>query len=54
MWELDYDGALLLRIPSESTEAFVASSFYKLSLKRYVRESLSGFVRFNWRKETAA
>lgn len=46
MWGLDYDGALLLRIPSESTEAFVASSFYKLSLKRYVRESLSGFVRF--------
>ncbi len=46
MWELDYDGALLLRIPFESSDSFQASSFYKLSLKRYVREALSGFVRF--------
>lgn len=46
MWELDYDGALLLRIPAEATGTFVASSFYKLSLKRYVREALSGFIRF--------
>ena len=46
MWELDYDGALLLRIPKESTDTFQSSSFYKLSLRRYVREVLPGFVRF--------
>ena len=46
MWELDYDGALLLRIPAEGSDAFVAGSFYKLSLKRYVKETLPGFVRF--------
>lgn len=46
MWELDYDGALLLRIPKESTDTLQSSSFYKLSLRRYVREVLPGFVRF--------
>ncbi len=46
MWELDYDGALLLRIPIDSTGSFQHSSFYKLSLRRYVRETLPGFVRF--------
>lgn len=46
MWELDYDGALLLRIPKESTDILQSSSFYKLSLRRYVREVLPGFVRF--------
>ena len=46
MWELDYDGALLLRTPKESTDALQSSSFYKLSLRRYVREVLPGFVRF--------
>ena len=46
MWELDYDGALLLRIPTESTATLQSSSFYKLSLRRYVREVLPGFVRF--------
>ena len=46
MWELDYDGALLLRIPIETTESLQSSSFYKLSLRRFVREILPGFVRF--------
>ena len=46
MWELDYDGALLLRIPKESTDILQSSSFYKLSLRRYGREVLPGFVRF--------
>ena len=46
MWELDYDGALLLRVPKEETDSLQSSSFYKLSLRRYVREVLSGFVRF--------
>ena len=46
MWELDYDGALLLRASKESTDALQSSSFYKLSLRRYVREILPGFVRF--------
>lgn len=46
MWELNYDGALLLRIPSESTEQFVSGSFFKLSLKRYVREVFPGLIRF--------
>jgi SNF2 family DNA or RNA helicase len=46
MWELDYDGALLLRAPKEATDSLQSSSFYKLSLRRYVREVLPGFVRF--------
>lgn len=46
MWKLDYDGALALFIPKEDTESFQSGSFYKLSLKRYVREVLEGFVRF--------
>ena len=46
MWELDYDGALLLRVPTESTTSLQGSSFYKLSLRRYVREILPGFLRF--------
>ena len=46
MWELDYDGALLLRVPIESTNFLQSSSFYKLSLRRYVHEILPGFVRF--------
>ena len=46
MWELDYDGALFLRIPIDSTSSFQSSGFYKLSLRRYVREVLPGFVRF--------
>lgn len=46
MWELDYDGALLLRIPKDATDSLQSSSFYKLSLRRYVREILPGFVRF--------
>ena len=46
MWEMDYDGSLLLRIPIDSTTTFQGSSFYKLSLRRYVHEVFSGFVRF--------
>ena len=46
MWELDYDGALLLRMSKEATDALQNSSFYKLSLRRYVREVNPGFVRF--------
>ena len=46
MWKLDYDGTLLLRIPAESMETFIGSSFYKLSLKRYVRENSLSLVRF--------
>lgn len=46
MWELDYDGALFLRIPIDSTSSFQSSGFYKLSLRRYVREVFPGFVRF--------
>lgn len=46
MWELDYDGALLLRIPEDATDALQSSSFYKLSLRRYVQQMLPGLVRF--------
>lgn len=46
MWELDYDGALLLRTPNDTTSSLQSSIFYKLSLRRYVREVLPGFVRF--------
>ena len=46
MWALDYDGALLLRIPAGDFDAWAAGSFYKLSLKRYAREAMAGFVRF--------
>ena len=46
MWLLDYDGALLMRLPTEETDAFLAGSFYKLFLRRYVKEALPGFLRF--------
>ena len=46
MWLLDYDGALLMRLAPEETEAFLASGFYKLLLRRYVKEALPGFLRF--------
>ena len=46
MWLLDYDGAMLMRFPPEETDAFQASGFYKLLLRRYVKEVLPGFVRF--------
>ena len=46
MWELDYDGELLLRAAPAATDTLQSSSFYKLSLRRYVREILPGFVRF--------
>ena len=46
MWLLDYDGALLMRLAPEETDALLAGSFYKLSLRRYVKEALPGFLRF--------
>ena len=46
MWLLDYDGALLMRFPAEETDAFLAGGFYKLYLRRYVKEALPGFLRF--------
>ena len=46
MWKLDYDGTLCMYIREEDTSAFVAGTCYKLSLKRYIYEVLSGFVRF--------
>lgn len=46
MWEVDYDGALLLRLSFNETDVFLTSSFYKISLKRFVKESLPGFIRF--------
>ena len=46
MWTLDYDGMLLMRLPPEETEAFSASGFYKLRLKRFVHETQPGFLRF--------
>lgn len=45
-WLLDYDGALYMKIPSEDFEEFCRSAFYKLFLKRYVRDIFDGFVRF--------
>lgn len=46
MWELDYDGALLLRMDAKETETLQISSFYKLFLRRYVHEIFPSFVRF--------
>ena len=45
MWQLDYDGAMLIRM-NESPDIFVSGGFYKLFLRRYVKEILPGFVRF--------
>lgn len=46
MWRLEYDGGLLLRLPAEETEPFTRSAFYKLSVRRYVKECEPGAVRF--------
>lgn len=46
MWELGYDGALFLIFPIEHTDDFQRSSFYKLTLRRYIKEVFNGFVRF--------
>lgn len=46
MWTLGYDGALFMRIPADSMPTFPSSSFYKLSLKRYVQDAFDGFIRF--------
>jgi superfamily II DNA or RNA helicase len=45
-WRLDYDGGLALSIPPDATETFCSSTFYKLSLRRYVADVHIGFVRF--------
>lgn len=45
MWTLDYDGTMLMRM-DQSSEEFVSGGFYKLFLRRYVKEVLPGFVRF--------
>lgn len=47
MWLLDYiNEGLLLNIPTQDADAFAVSAFYKLSLKRYVREISGGCVSF--------
>lgn len=45
-WLLDYDGGLYMKIPLETADAFIERAFYKLSLKRYVRDIFVGFIRF--------
>lgn len=45
-WSLDYDGNLTMQFPLEQTDSFIGSSFYKLSLKRYVHRILPGCVEF--------
>ena len=45
MWTLDYDGTMLMRM-GQSPEEFTSGGFYKLFLKRYVKDVLLGFVRF--------
>lgn len=35
-WMLEYDGELSLRMPQQEAESLSASSFYKLSLRRYM------------------
>lgn len=46
MWTLDYDGSMILSLPTEDTDALLGSSFYKLSLKRYAAEATDGIIRF--------
>lgn len=45
-WKLDYDGALFMSVPEEFYEKFLSSVFYKIYLKRYVKEGIQGFIRF--------
>ena len=44
-WSLGFDGALFLQFSID--ENISTTSFYKLSLKRYVKEIHPGFIRFN-------
>ena len=44
-WHLGFDGALFLQIPQD--ENLTSTAFYKLNLKRYVKDVSPGFIRFN-------
>lgn len=47
MWKLDYDGVLRLHLSAdEAVRVLQYSSFYKLSLRRYVFDVSQDFVRF--------
>ena len=46
MWKLHYNSRLILFLENEETEAFLRSGFYKLSLKRFVKEAVGNEVRF--------
>ena len=43
---LDYNGNLVMYIPESETQNFVASGFYKISLRRYVKSVEEGKVNF--------
>lgn len=45
-WILDYDGALSLKYTPPDSLSFKSTAFYKLYLRRYVRECYDGLVRF--------
>lgn len=45
-WTLDYDEELVLLLLEEDTERFAGGSFFKLSLKRYVRQVTPGRILF--------
>jgi len=45
-WILDYDGALYMYMSEEQCVKFTSSAFYKINLKRYVKECIEGFIRF--------
>src|SRR5574344_1826482 len=44
-WHLGFDGALFLQIPQD--ENLTSTAFYKLNLKRYVKDVSPAFIRFN-------
>ena len=46
MWLLDYDGNLILHLQNETTDALARSAFYKLSLRRYVKDIATETVYF--------
>ena len=46
MWKLHYNSRLILFLENEEMEAFLRSGFYKLSLKRFVKEAVGNEVRF--------
>ena len=44
-WLLDYNGAsLTISIPSEDVETLPYTSFYKLSLRRFIAENINGLL----------